>query len=101
MQRGFWKTFALAICGLLLTSTAVSAQPLSWEEWQRLEGVVDIGAPRSDGKLVVMAAGYLFLVSPNGSIEPFARGSEGYAGSADAEPYFVVAPLLPLGASCI
>src|SRR5438132_555369 len=98
------QTF-VALALMLLTSLvgpmAVSAQSLSWEQWQYLEGVVDIGSPRSDGKLVVMAAGYLFLVSPSGSIEPFARGSAGFAGSADAEPYFVVAPVLPLAASCI
>ncbi|HEY3116237.1 MAG TPA: hypothetical protein VGK54_05805 [Chloroflexota bacterium] len=93
--------FALVLLSSLASPVIASAQPIPWERWQHLEGVVDVGSPRSDGKLVVMAAGYLFLVSPVGSIEPFARGSDGFAGPADAEPYFVVAPVLPLAPDCI
>jgi hypothetical protein len=69
-----------------------SAGPLAWERWVHLEGVVDIGGPRSDGRLVVMAAGRLFLVAPDGVVTPFASGEGGYSGSADAEPYLVVVP---------
>src|SRR5262245_62265617 len=43
------------------------AQPageVAWEPWHSLPGVVDVAGPRSDGKLVAMAAGHLFLVAP-------------------------------------
>jgi hypothetical protein len=75
------------------SSAAQTGRP-AWEPWQRLEGVVDVGV-RADGNLVAMANGLLFLVSPDGVISPFARGADGYSGPAGAEPYFVVAPLLP------
>jgi hypothetical protein len=79
--------------GLLLAQ----AQGTSWQEWQHLAGVVDVGGVRSDGRLVVMANGRLFLVDPgSGTSAPFAQGADGYAGSPDAEPYFIVTPTLAL-----
>jgi hypothetical protein len=63
--------------------------------------VVDIGA-RADGGLVAMANGRLYLVSPTGAVSPFAAGSDGYSGSVDGEPYFVVAPALTVdSAGCV
>jgi hypothetical protein len=88
----------------LLTLTVLSPLPIAgaadppalvWEQWQHLEGAVDVAGPRSDGLLVAMAAGRLYLVSADGTIAPFAAGQDGYAGPADAEPYFVVAPSSP------
>ena len=73
-------------------SGAPAGDGLAWERWLHLEGVVDIGGPRTDGRLVVMAAGRLFLVALDGVITPFATGEGGYSGSADAEPYLVVVP---------
>ena len=84
---------ALMLIAPQVKSSAAQTGP-AWEPWQRLEGVVDVGA-RADGSLVAMANGLLFLVSPDGAIAPFARGADGYSGPAGAEPYFVVAPLLP------
>src|SRR5204863_275307 len=81
----------LVALGLLLPVMA-GAEPETWELWLHLEGVVDVGGPRSDGRLVAMASGKLFLVAPDGAMAPFARGDDGYAGSADAEPYFTVTP---------
>jgi hypothetical protein len=64
----------------------------TWEQWQKIPGVVDVGA-RGDGSLVVMAAGRLFAVAPGGAASPFAQGPDGYvAGSPDAESYFVIVP---------
>jgi len=74
---------------------SVHAQSLTWEPWVQLVGAVDVGGPRRDGSLAAMAAGRLFLVAPDGTSVPFAGGPDGYSGSADAEPYFVVAPTLP------
>jgi hypothetical protein len=86
--------YVLLVTGALCWPAAVRATT-TWEQWQHLPGVVDVGGVRSDGKLVVMANGVMFLVGQDGSTMPFARGSDGFAGSPDAEPYFVVAPALP------
>src|SRR6266545_4416319 len=80
------------IAGPLLSAYA---QAQAWEKWQHLEGVVDIGGPRADGNLVVLAAGSLSLVSRDGAAIPFARGADGFSGPPDAESYFAVAPALP------
>ena len=82
------------MCALLgAASTPAGAQgTVAWETWQHLVGVVDVGGPRSDGNLVVMAAGRLWLVAPDsGSMTPFSRGDDGYSGSVDGEPYLAVA----------
>jgi len=71
----------------------------AWEQWQHLPGVVDVGA-RSDGSLVVMAAGHLWSVSRDGAARPLAAGPDGYtAGSTDAESYFVIVPALTVDAA--
>jgi hypothetical protein len=96
------RTCAAIVLALLWPLVAAAQSGSVWEQWQHLPGVVDVGGPRSDGSLVVMAAGRLVLVSPDGSMTPFARGSDGFSGSPDAEPYLVVAPggLPPTPAGC-
>src|SRR5438876_11200156 len=81
----------VAVCLWLLPAPAV-AQPQPWEQWVHLTGVVDLGGPRADGRLVAMAAGRLYLVDPSGAVTPFAQGPGGFQGSPDVEPYFVLAP---------
>src|SRR5947209_4632676 len=76
----------------VLSATPASAEPGTWEQWQHLVGVVEVAGPRSDGNLVVMANGQLWLVSSAGSMTPFARGADGYSGSVDGEPYMAVVP---------
>ena len=88
MRRGVWR----GLLGLLLlvgNGGAARAQgAVSWETWQHLTGAVDVGAPRSDGRLVAMAAGKLWLVAPDtGSMTAFSD----YQGSVDGEPYLAVA----------
>jgi hypothetical protein len=78
---------------LLCASGSATAQQLAWEQWQHVPGIVDMGA-RGDGSLVAMAAGRLFLVGADGTATPFAAGADGFSGSPDAEPYFVVVPAL-------
>src|SRR5919205_3779333 len=88
MRARVWRS--LVVCALLgAASTPAGAQgTVAWETWQHLVGVVDVGGPRSDGNLVVMAAGRLWLVAPDsGSMTPFSD----YSGSVDGEPYLAVA----------
>jgi hypothetical protein len=89
MGRGVWRSLAFAIGLLALEAGQASAQgTLAWDTWQHLPGAVDVGGPRSDGNLVVMAAGRLWLVAPStGSMTPFST----YQGSVDGEPYLAVA----------
>jgi hypothetical protein len=87
--RRLWRSLVLAVGLLALESRLASAQgALSWDTWQHLTGVVDVSGPRSDGNLVMMAAGRVWLVSPSsGSMTPFSD----YQGSIDGEPYAAVA----------
>jgi hypothetical protein len=85
---------SLMVLGLLMCpSSGALAQQLAWEQWLHVPGIVDLGA-RADGSLVAMAAGRLLLVAADGTPTPFAVGPDGFSGSPDAEPYFVVAPAL-------
>ena len=92
-----------ALLAIVLAALAPLAEPRSfaaaadsqpWEQWQHREGIVDVAGPRSDGDLVVVAAGRLFLVARDGATSPFAAAEDGFAGSVDGEPYLVVAPAL-------
>ncbi|MDP9325574.1 MAG: hypothetical protein M3O87_03450 [Candidatus Dormibacteraeota bacterium] len=66
----------------------------SWEQWQKVPGIFDIGGPRSDGRLVVAANGQLSLMAADGTLQPFARGSGGYQidFSGTPEAYMTVSP---------
>jgi len=89
----------VALAAACVVALPAAAQQPAWEQWQRLPGVVDVGA-RGDGSLVVMAAGHLLAVSHGGAASPFAAGPDGYvAGSPDAESYFVIVPAFPGDAS--
>jgi hypothetical protein len=74
-----------------VTQAPTPSATTSWEQWRHLPGVVDIGGPRTDGKLVVSAQGRLSLLSTSGTLKPFARASDGYS-STTGEPYFAVSP---------
>jgi hypothetical protein len=88
----------LVVMGMGFVGPVQAQAGRTWEQWQHVPGVVDVGGVRSDGRLVVMANGRLSLVGSDGSMTPFARGDDGFSGSPDAEPYFVVAPAgLPAG----
>ena len=97
--------FRVIVTALTLGGAACLAGPsfadqAAWEQWQKIPGVVDVGA-RADGSLVVMAAGRLYLMSSTGATTPFAAGPDGFSTDPNAEPYFVIAPALAVdGASC-
>ncbi|MBV8084901.1 MAG: hypothetical protein JO247_08795 [Chloroflexi bacterium] len=87
--------YAVSLLALLLSlaPAAASAEPTAWLQWQHIVGVVDVAGPRSDGKMVAVATGKLYLLTPDGSSAPFAQSSGGYtANTKDDEAYLAVAP---------
>jgi hypothetical protein len=89
----------VALAAACVAALPSGAAETAWVPWQKIPGVVDVGA-RDGGTLVVMAAGRLFWVSPSGAMNSFAQGPDGYvAGSPDAESYFVIVPSLSVDAS--
>lgn len=85
-----------SIIGLAGIATFTSP---SWQSWQHLSGVFDLTAPRSDGRLVAAAAGRLFLVTRDGTITPFADGSDGYHVASGPEAYIALSPGLHVSAA--
>jgi hypothetical protein len=88
MARG---RIAAAICIALLASSVASAAPSlgTWRPVAKATGIVDVVGPRADGRLVLSTIGGLFVMRPTGSPAPFARGTQGYAGSP-GEPYLAL-----------
>lgn len=82
----------LAGCFLVAFATIASAATPAWQALAHVPGVVDLGGPRSDGKLVVAGAGKLYLMSLTGTLTPFAQGPGGYADDKGAEAYLAVSP---------
>ena len=72
--------------------------PETWNLADPIPHVFDVAGPRSDGTLVVAAAGKLFLLDPStGALKPFAGGPGGYPGAGGEEPYIAVAPASQVG----
>ena len=92
---------ALAAVFALVFAVQASAADPAWQPLAHVTGVVDIGGPRSDGKLVVAGSGKLWLMDLAGALTPFAQGSGGYSDDKGAEPYLAVSPGLSVdGAGC-
>ncbi len=58
-----------------------------WLRFRHVPAVLDLSAPRRDGRVVVAAAGRLLLLGPGGTTRPFARGRGGYRTARGREPY--------------
>jgi len=70
----------------------VSSHPSAqWVPYRHVAGVVDLAGPRRDGSFVVAADGRLALLAPNGVVQPFARGANGYSTAVGPEPYIALA----------
>ncbi len=80
---------ALAAGGALLTSSSPgrAAARARWARLRHVPAVLDLTAPRHDGRVVVAAAGRLLLLGPGGATRAFARGRGGYATARGPEPY--------------
>ena len=65
--------------------------PVSWAPVLHLGAVLDVTAPRGDGRLTVSAGGRLWLWHPGSDVQPYARDADGYATSPAPEPYIALA----------
>jgi hypothetical protein len=63
-----------------------------WRPVLHVKGVVDITAPRRDGRLVLAADGRLALLRRGARPTPFARGGRGYQTKRGPEPYIALSP---------
>ncbi|TMK42642.1 MAG: hypothetical protein E6G56_00900 [Actinobacteria bacterium] len=66
--------------------------PAHWSTFSHLRLVVDLSAPRPDGRLVVAYDGRLGLLDPRGGLASFAAGPGGYRTPTGPEPYIALSP---------
>ena len=84
-------TAAAFIATQLLASLAAGPAPLTWSTRLHVTGVLDVSAPRTDGRLVVTGGSRLWLLERRtGALTPFATGPGGYPGAAGDEPYLAL-----------
>jgi hypothetical protein len=89
MIRAAAITFAAA--RLLAAWLSPSPATATWSTQLHVTGVVDVSAPRSDGRLVVSGGRRLWLLDPrSGELTPFATGAGGYMGGGGDEPYLAL-----------
>ena len=91
-------TMAAACLALLPIASTAAADP-SWERWQSVSGVFDLGGPRTDGSLVVAGSAALYQVDAAGNLAPFANGPNGYHQDAGLEAYLAESPGSPVAAA--
>jgi hypothetical protein len=88
-RRRIVLAVAVVLALALPTAGAPAAHALAtWTVSIPQQGALDITTPRSDGQMVVAAAGALSLLRGT-TLTPFARGEGGYATSA-GEPYIAL-----------
>jgi hypothetical protein len=101
----WWQNLAFGLAAVALAAVALAAcggsgppapassgpsPPAGWAVFRHLPGVVDLAGPRADGSFLVAAAGRLFVLSPGGTLSPFARGAGGYQTATGTEPYLTL-----------
>jgi len=86
-----WRAGAAGGLLVLIAAGVGSAAPpkSTWRTLAKVAGIVDVVGPRRDGRLVLSSHGGLFLLRRGAAPVPFARGPQGYAGSA-GEPYLAL-----------
>jgi hypothetical protein len=78
---------------LLAPAAASTPGGVAWSTQLHVTGVVDVSAPRADGRLVVSGGSRLWLLDRRtGGLTPFATGPGGYPGGAGDEPYLALSP---------
>ncbi|MGB2951978.1 MAG: hypothetical protein WBB74_01145, partial [Gaiellaceae bacterium] len=81
----------LAMGASVFAVAGSSGTTSQWRPLLKVPGIVDVAGPRADGRLVLSTHGGLFLLRSGNSLQPFARGPQGYLGSV-GEPYLTLSP---------
>lgn len=89
-QIGLAATLA-AIASLAALPALASPPRVRWTPSTPAPAIVDLTAPRSDGRLIAAIGRRLWTLDASGTLRRFARGSEGYLGPAGGEPYIALA----------
>src|SRR3982074_3359004 len=84
MKRCLLLSLVLAGCGAS-TATHTPAAPAAhvlarWGSFAHANRPLDVAGPRSDGSLVLAAAGRLYLLRPSGAAQPFAPAYQSPGG---------------------
>jgi hypothetical protein len=99
---------ALVLCGALtavIGSCAATGTPspppgpLTWQKWQHLGGVFDLGVQPDGAGLIAAGSEVLFKVDRAGGIAPI-TGVASYRKSGGFEAYFAVSNGEPAGGAC-
>jgi hypothetical protein len=77
----------LAAAQVLTVPLTAFAAGVAWGPGKTVAGVFDIDGPRTDGAMIVAGGAALYLMQPDGTIAPFARGPGGYHEDKGAEAY--------------
>lgn len=68
-----------------------------WKALVHVQRPLDLAGPRADGRLVLAAAGRLWLLQRSGAVQPFAPA---YRSPGGEEPYIALVPQSPGRTSC-
>jgi hypothetical protein len=99
-RRGLAVTAALAAAvSCAATSPTASPGSLTWQKWQHLAGVFDLGVQADDRGLIAAGSELLFKVDRAGGMTPI-DGGGAYAKSGGFEAYFAVSHGEPARGSC-
>ncbi|MEA2644997.1 MAG: eukaryotic-like serine/threonine-protein kinase [Chloroflexota bacterium] len=76
----------------------VASQEQAWEQWKKLEAVVDLQPTSKAGTMLAAANGKWFMVKTDGTVTPFAE--KAYSVDPGGEAYIEVSPGLRLKSGC-
>jgi hypothetical protein len=102
------RPIALALAGVLTavigscaatTAPSASPAPLTWQKWQHLGGVFDLGVQADETGLIAAGSEVLFKVARAGDGTPI-TGVGSYRKSGDFEAYFTVSHGEPASGAC-
>jgi hypothetical protein len=95
---------ALALCGCSGSATttgnvidSAAPRPSHWKPFAHVKRPLDLAGPRADGRLVLAAAGRLWLLQRSGAVRPFAPA---YQSPGGEEPYIALVPPSVGGTDC-
>lgn len=97
----YWVGWVAVLLALVPRAAPAALAASAWTQWQSVAGVIDVGGPRTDGSFIVAGSAALYTLTPDGKLQPFARGPGGYRDDPGTEAYIAVSRGLHAGqANC-